>query len=250
MEQRITSKQNASLQHVRKLLTSRTYRNACREFAADGIKLLQEALTWKADVRLVVLADGVACTGIPNDVRVLRVPDAVMKGLSNMSAPQGAIFVCGYPEQVPFDLHAGALILDGIQDPGNVGTILRTADAMRVPVVLCEGCADPYNEKTVRASMGAVFRTPILFATVQEVLTQSAQKNIPLAATALHETAKDIREFDLNRAAVIIGSEGQGVRRELLEAAEYKLIIPMSQSCESLNAAVAATIVLWLMKNI
>jgi TrmH family RNA methyltransferase len=141
------------------------------------------------------------------------------------------------------------LILDGIQDPGNVGTILRTADALDVPVVLLEGCADPYSHKTVRASMGAVFRTPVLQSNWEAVRQACAEAEIPVAVTALSDRAKDLRQADLKNMAVIIGSEGRGVRPEILEHADAELIIPMNPHCESLNAAIAAAIVMWQMKQ-
>ena len=140
-------------------------------------------------------------------------------------------------------------MLDGIQDPGNLGTILRTADALEVPVVLLEGCADPYSHKVVRSSMGAVFRTPVIQSTWQQVKTGCKTAGIPVAVTALSERAEDLRSALLETMAVVIGSEGQGVRREILEEADRELIIPMNPRCESLNAAVAATIVMWQMKK-
>ena len=141
------------------------------------------------------------------------------------------------------------LILDGIQDPGNLGTMLRTADALDVPVCLLEGCADPYSHKVVRSSMGAVFRTPVVQSTWEEVQSACKTAGIPVAVTALSDRAVDLRSADVAQMAVVIGSEGQGVRKEILEAADAELIIPMNPHCESLNAAVAATIVMWQMKK-
>lgn len=141
------------------------------------------------------------------------------------------------------------LLLDGIQDPGNLGTILRTADALGVTVALLEGCADPYSHKVVRASMGAVFRTPVVQTTWEEVKDKMQQAEIPVAVTALSKRAQDIRNADLSKMAVVIGSEGQGVRQEILDNAQAELIIPMQDHCESLNAAIAAAIVMWQMKK-
>jgi TrmH family RNA methyltransferase len=142
------------------------------------------------------------------------------------------------------------LLLDGIQDPGNLGTILRTADALDIKVVLMEGCADPYSHKVVRASMGAVFRTPVLQADWETVRYACAEKGIPVAVTALSERAKDLREAELAKMAVVIGSEGQGVRQQILQEADRQLIIPMQPNCESLNAAIAAAIVAWEMGQV
>jgi len=142
------------------------------------------------------------------------------------------------------------LLLDGIQDPGNLGTILRTADAMGVPAVLLEGCADPFSHKVVRSSMGAVFRQKIVQTTWSEASKVLRTQNIPIAVTALSDRAEDIRLADVKNMAVVIGSEGQGVRQEILQGADRELIIPMKQSCESLNAAVAAAIVAWQMGQV
>jgi len=174
----------------------------------------------------------------------------VMESISPMQSPQGALFVCRFPEKTDFVPRKGMLLLDGIQDPGNLGTMLRTADALNVRVALLEGCADPYSHKVVRSSMGAVFRTPVVQTTWAEVRTACREAGIPVAVTALSDRAGDIRQADVKNMAVVIGSEGRGVRQEILEAADAELIIPMNSHCESLNAAVAATIVMWQMTSL
>ena len=173
-----------------------------------------------------------------------------MESISPMAAPQGAVFLCRLPEKTDFSASAPMLLLDGIQDPGNLGTILRTADALQVKVVLLEGCADPYSHKMVRASMGAVFRTPVIQTTWQEARAQLKAAGIPVAVTALSESAVDIRTAQLSAMAVVIGSEGQGVRQQILQEADRQLIIPMQPNCESLNAAIAAAIVAWEMGQV
>ena len=248
MEERITSRKNPLLQQVRKLLSSRKARVEAGLFAADGTKLLEEAVKYYSGLDTVILSEGVQVQ-IPAGVRVVRVPADVMQSISPMETPQGALFLCRLPEKREFVPKAGMLILDGIQDPGNLGTILRTADALQVPVVLLEGCADPYGHKVVRASMGAVFRTSVVSSTWEEVREKCLAAGIPVAVTALNEQSRDIRKANVASMAVVIGSEGQGVRREILEQAQDALIIPMDSRCESLNAAVAATIVMWQMKQ-
>ena len=248
MEERITSRKNPLLQQVRKLLSSRKARVEAGLFAADGTKLLEEAVKYDPGLDTVILSEGVQVQ-IPAGVRCVRVPADVMQSISPMETPQGALFLCRLPEKREFVPKAGMLILDGIQDPGNLGTILRTADALQVPVVLLEGCADPYGHKVVRASMGAVFRTSVVSSTWEEVREKCLAAGIPVAVTALNEQSRDIRKANVASMAVVIGSEGQGVRREILEQAQDALIIPMDSRCESLNAAVAATIVMWQMKQ-
>ena len=248
MIERITSRKNPLLQQVKKLFTSRKERQQSGLFAADGTKLLEEAVKWWPGLHTVILSDGVQAD-IPEGVRTVYVPEDVMASISPMQAPQGALFLCKLPEQKAFAPQAGMLLLDGIQDPGNLGTILRTADALQIPVALLEGCADPYSHKVVRASMGAVFRTPVVQTTWQEAEAACRENNIPVAVTALSDRAKDIRQAQIHTMAVVIGSEGQGVRKEILEAAQAELIIPMDSRCESLNAAIASAIVMWQMKQ-
>ena len=249
MTERITARKNPLLQQVRKLISSRKERETSGLFVADGTKLLAEAVKWWPGLETVILSDGVEAE-LPEKVRIIRVPEDVMASISPMETPQGALFVCRLPEKKPFQPQPGMLLLDGIQDPGNIGTILRTADALEVPVALLEGCADPYSHKVVRSSMGAVFRSPVIQTTWQEAEEALRQANIPIGVTALSSRAKDLRNADLKKTAVVIGSEGQGVRKEILEAADNKLIIPMNPNCESLNAAIAAAIVMWQMKQI
>lgn len=248
MEQRITARKNPLLQQVRKLLTSKKERQASGLFVADGTKLLQEAVKWWPELDTVILSDGIEAD-VPEHVRRVRVPPDVMASISPMETPQGALFLCRLPQEKPFVPVPGMLLLDGIQDPGNLGTILRTADALEVPVVLLEGCADPYSHKVVRASMGAVFRNPPVQQRWEDVKRTCECAGIPVAVTALSDRAEDIRSAALPTMAVVIGSEGQGVRPEILQSAENMLIIPMNENCESLNAAVAATIVMWQMKR-
>lgn len=246
MEERITSRKNALLQQVKKLLSSKKAREEAGLFVADGTKLLQEAVRYFPGLETVVLSDGVEAE-VPGHVRIVRVPGDVMESISPMASPQGALFLCALPEKKKFQPRRGMLLLDGIQDPGNLGTMLRTADALDIPVALLEGCADPWGHKVVRASMGAVFRTEVVQTTWAEVQAACAAEGIPVAVTALSDRAEDIRKADVKNMAVVIGSEGQGVRKEILESADAELIIPMNPHCESLNAAVAATIVMWQM---
>ena len=249
MEDRITSRKNATLQQVRKLIASRKERENAGLFVADGTKLLAEAARFWPGLELVILSDGVEAR-VPDHVRVLRVPEDVMASVSPMETPQGAVFVCRLPEKTGFVPKAPMLLLDGIQDPGNLGTILRTADALNVPVALLEGCADPYSHKVVRASMGAVFRMPVVQTTWAEARAALTAAGIPVAVTALSERASDLRRAKTAEMAVVIGSEGRGVRPEVLRNADAELIIPMQPHCESLNAGIAAAIVMWQMQQI
>ena len=245
----ISSRKNPLLQQVKKLLTSRKAREESGLFVADGTKLLQEAVKFYPGLDTVILSEGVDAD-VPEHVRLIRVPGDVMASISPMETPQGALFLCRLPEKTEFQPKPGMILLDGIQDPGNIGTILRTADALEVPVVLLEGCADPYSHKVVRSSMGAVFRTAVVQSTWAQVKAACDRAKIPVGVTALSPRAKDLRKAALNEMAVVIGSEGRGVRQEILDQADGELIIPMNPNCESLNAAIAAAIVMWEMTQL
>lgn len=247
MGERITSRKNPLLQQVRRLFSSRREREKAGLFAADGTKLLEEAVKYCPGLETVILTQE-PWMELPEHVRLVQVPGDVMESISPMASPQGAVFLCRLPEKTPFRPAPGMLLLDGIQDPGNLGTILRTADALDIPVVLLEGCADPYGHKVVRSSMGAVFRAPVVTASWEQARASCREAGIPIAVTALSHRARDIRRASLGTMAVVIGSEGRGVRQEVMDCADEELIIPMNPHCESLNAAVAAAIVMWQMR--
>jgi TrmH family RNA methyltransferase len=247
----ITSRQNPLMVQTAKLFSSKKHRKNMSLYVGDGTKLLGEAIHWAPEqLDTVILREGIEWPDLPDHVRKVTVPEALMAAVSTMETPEGAIFLMKLPEQVGGTVSPGTLVLDGIQDPGNLGTILRTADALDVPVILTEGCADPYNPKTVRATMGAIFRTPPGSMTREALADTCREKQIPLLVTALSPDAQDIRRRDIKNCAVVIGSEGQGVSRQLLEVSDGQIIIPMHPRCESLNAAVAGALVLWQMTTL
>lgn len=246
----ITSRQNALMTHLRKLASSRSYREKCGEYLCDGIKLLEEAICWHAPMKTAVFSDGVEIPMLPDGVRIVRVSEDLMKSISPMETPQGALFTVELPERTLPQMLGGShyLVLDGVQDPGNVGTILRTADAFECDgVFLLGACADAYSPKTSRATMGAIFRREVYSCTLSELLGLLKRSNIPLYGTALRDDTETLGGVDLTCAAVAIGSEGRGLCAEVLAACEKTIKIPMSTRCESLNAAIAAGVVLWEM---
>lgn len=246
----ITSRANPLLARVRKLNSRRAFRREEGAFAAEGPKLLAEALRWGGELEAVICAPGVELPELPAGTRVAEVSDSLLASVADTQSPQGIVFICkGKALSVPGRLTGGRyLLLDGVQDPGNVGTIWRTADAFGTDgLLLCEGCADPWNPKTVRATMGAVFRLPVYECALETAAERLAAAGLPLYAAALRDDTADVRELDLGRCAVAIGSEGRRVSQRTLELCERTVKIPMSSRCESLNAAVAAAVVLWEM---
>lgn len=248
MTERITSRANPLLRHLRRLAADGACRRESGEVLCDSPKLLREALLWQAAVRTVVCTDPARLPPLPEGVRCVCVPEDVMASVSPMRTPQGVLFTCG----MTFDTLPGRLtgrryvVLDGVQDPGNVGTILRTADAFDCDgLILLGGCADPGSPKTIRASMGAVFRRPVWTARPQQLRRVLTASGIPLYGAALREDTVDARAADYTRAAIAIGSEGRGLTEEVLALCERTVRIPMAPRCESLNAAVAAAVLLW-----
>ena len=214
----------------------------------DGVKLLEEALRWNAPLKTVVLSEGVDAPALPSGVRAVQVPADVMRSISPMETPQGALFTVRLPDTALPETLTGAhyLVLDGVQDPGNVGTILRTLDAFDADgLLLTGGCADPYGWKAVRSSMGAVFRRPIYSGTPEELAALLHRSGLPLYGAALREDTVDARQADYTRCTLAIGSEGRGLSREVLDLCGQTIRIPMSDRCESLNAAIAAAVLLW-----
>lgn len=243
----ITSRKNPLFQAIRKLNTSNSFRRQQGLFVCEGPKLLEEAVRWGVSVETVVKAPGFA---LPQGLscRVVETPYDVLSSVTDTVTPQSVLFTCRLPDTaLPNKLEKGRyLVLDGVQDPGNLGTIWRTADALGASGLLLAGpCGEPFGPKAVRASMGACFRLPVWKGEGQEVAALLKDSGIPLYATALRSDTEDVRETDLTGAAVVIGSEGRGVSEELLALCEKTLRIPMEDKCESLNAAVAAAIVLW-----
>lgn len=248
--ERITSRANPLVTRLKKLNGRRSARRQEGVFCGEGPKLLAEALKWGAELETVVYAGGAALPELPASVRLVEVPEDLLAAVADTEAPQGVVFTCkGGSLALPDRLEGRRyLILDGVQDPGNVGAVWRTADAFGADgLILCHGCADPWSPKTVRATMGAVFRLPVYEADLEELAGRLAGAGIPLYATALREDTEDVRRVPLSRAAVIIGSEGRGVSALSLRLCEKTVKIPMTARCESLNAAAAAAVVLWEM---
>ena len=249
--QRITSRQNSLMVTVGKLYAARKQRQKYGLYPGDGRKLLEEALRWAPEsLHTVILKEGLPWPELPGHVRRAEVPEGLMEQVSRLDTPEGVIFLMRLPSLPEGEPMPGTLVLDGLQDPGNVGTILRTADAMDIPVLLTEGCADPFNPKTVRSAMGALFRSSPACIRRQDLVNRCRSDGVPLLVTALTDGAEDLRGVALREGVVVIGSEGHGVSGELLEAADRRLFIPMHPRCESLNAAAAAAIVLWQMTAI
>ena len=247
MMEQLTSRQSAMIRFVRELARDRDARETQGMFLCDGDKLLAEAMRSGAELCHVFWRESRDEMAPAFEKEYLLSAD-LFDYVSPMKNSPGPLFTVRRHEQVPERESSRVLLLEEIQDPGNVGTILRTADAFGVDlVILLDGCADVYAPKTVRASMGAVFRQSMLRMGREEAASFCRNQGLPLYGAALSLRARDVRELDLTKAAVAIGSEGHGLSRELLDLCDGELIIPMCGEAESLNAGVAAAIVMWEM---
>lgn len=246
--EKITSRQNSYIRAVRELAADSACRRERGEFLCDGGKLLQEALACGARIRSVLWKEEAQELPGLEEAAQYVAPGELFDYASPMKNSPGPLFTvamrgCGKPGAL-----RNAIVLEGVQDPGNVGTVIRTANALGVDAVILTGdCADPYHPKTVRATMGAIFRQKILQLELAYLGDFLREMSLPLYGAALDAAAKDLRQTPLRQAAVAVGSEGRGLSAALLELCEEKIVIPMQPGSESLNAAVAASVIMWEM---
>ena len=249
--ERISSRKNPLCIHLKKLAADGGYRRETGLFLCDSPKRVEEAIRWAPEtVETVVTTPGRTLDGLPPSVRAVEVPEDVMETVAPSKTPQGVLAVCRMrPGLLPETLDGSRyVLLDGVQDPGNVGAILRTADAFWADgLFLVNGCADLYHPKTLRSSMGAVFRCPVWSCGAAQAAALLKKSGIPLYGAALRTDTRDAREPDYARAAAAIGSEGRGLSGEVLAFCDATVKIPMNSRCESLNAAAAAAALLWEM---
>ena len=242
----LSSRKNSFIQHLRKLSADRAYRTEQGEYICDGIKTLREAMTFGAEISSVLWKDKAEIFDL--NARQYVAPEELFDYASPMKNSPGPLFTVKMPVYSEAEPVKNAVVLENVQDPGNVGTVVRTANAFGIDcVILTDACADLYNSKTVRASMGAIFRQKVLYVPGEKLSSFLKEKGLKLYGAALSEKSVDVRSVSLKNAAVAIGSEGRGLSDKLLEICDGQIIIPMQENSESLNAAVAASILMWEM---
>ena len=247
MTEELRSRQSAPIRFLRELARDAEARRENGLYLCDGEKLLQEALRSNAEICHVAWREKRA-GGYGAFEKEYLLPAELFDYVSPLKNSPGPLFSVRMNPEPATAAPRRVLVLEEIQDPGNVGTILRTADAFSMDaVILLEGCADVFAPKTVRASMGAIFRQNVLRMTMAEAVSYCRAQDLPLYGAALSPRAQDLRTLRLDRSAVAIGSEGHGLSAELLGQCDGELIIPMSGEAESLNAGIAAAIVMWEM---
>ncbi|CAM3819114.1 TrmH family RNA methyltransferase [Alkalicoccus chagannorensis] len=247
----ISSTQNPRIKAWKKLQKKKE-RDKSGLFLVEGYHLVEEALKSEVTVKEIVLAEDV---DVPQEwsitgVEFIRVTPPVLKELAETETPQGMIAVCEKPDLENLLFEGGQyLLLDEIQDPGNLGGIIRTAEAAGLDgVIFGEGCADPYNGKVVRATQGAVFYMHVQHMPLHDAVDRCRDNQIPVFGTSLHgSTFTAIAPQE--HFALLLGNEGTGVRRALLERSDQNLYIPIYGNCESLNVSVAAGILTYHLRG-
>ena len=260
----ITSRQNALLVEAHKL-SDRKHRARTERFRFDGVKLAAEALSRDVPLYAVLLRASDARRVLERvfsmcgkefsaDTRVVSVADGVFDSLSEESAPEGVLCVGAWQKDIhrgwteEIDARDRVLLLESVRDPSNLGAIIRTAAAFGVDrLILSADCADIYNAKTVRASMGTLFSQRIDRADdVCAVIASLRAQGRRTFGAALDDKAARLGELSLQRSdCAIIGNEGHGLSERVIAACDRTLYIPMTERAESLNAAVAAAVLMW-----
>ena len=251
----ISSKDNETIKKLKKL-KDKKYRDQENCYIIEGIKLIKEAIQENAKIKLIIICDDCKQeNNIEEDIKYeiakyecIYVTEKIFLSITNVINPQGMLAVIEKKKQdseinYEDDLF---LILDDIQDPGNMGTILRTADSLNLKqIIMSKECADIYNPKVVRSTMGAIFRIKIIQSdNLVKTLKEMKKHKIKIITTSL-QTNKKIYDIEYNKTAIVIGNEANGVSKEILEIADEKVKIPMPGKTDSLNASVATAVILY-----
>ncbi len=239
---RIESDQNPRIKRL-KSLRDRKGRKKERAFVIEGEKLLQEAVRDIPHLIREVYHSDRSFLNVEWDGPTFSVSSTLFASITTQKSPQGVLAVVEIPPEEPIAFHDAVLIADRMADPGNVGTMIRTAEAFGFQLCLTEGSADPYNPKVVQSSMGSLLRHQPVQVTYEDI--ERLHQTHRLIACALEDSVSLSDIAPSRRVAYIIGNESQGISKSLLELADDRVFIPMTGHTESLNAAVAGAIVMY-----
>ncbi len=246
----IQSDKNPQVKQWKKLLT-RKERDKSGMFLVEGFHLVEEALTRKDDVEEIILSEK---TELPpswdyGSIPVTVVTDEIGKQLADTETTQGIFAVCSQPDQT-IENAKTYLLIDSVQDPGNLGTMIRTADAAGIDAVIVgKGSVDMYNPKVLRSAQGSHFHLPVISGDLSEWINKLSAESIPVYGTALENGVVYTEAANCEAFALLVGNEGNGVHKDLLEKTAQNLYIPIYGKSESLNVAVAAGILLYYLKT-
>lgn len=233
----ISSKENEYVKHIRKL-KEKKYRDLNNEYLIEGLKMIEEAIQEKAIIKNIIICDDCEKTGnIPKELmyeiakyNCIYVTKKIFELLTEVVNPQGIIAVVGKNNTDPnIDKNQEIILaLDDIQDPGNLGTILRTADSVGLnQILVSKGTADPYNPKVVRSTMGAIFRIKIIECeSLENKLKELQKSNYKILVTSL-QTKQSIYDVKYNKTVIVIGNEANGVSEKIKKISDISVKIPM-----------------------
>lgn len=253
----LASKDNPKIKLYQKLSSQKKERQRYGLFVLEGQRIVRDALDADAVSSLMftekAFGEYIGSGGEPESLRDWYIiSDDLAVRISQTETPQGCFAVCRIPQSVPEFRDGGRyVVLYGLQDPGNMGTIIRTADAFGIDGVLLCDCCDLYNPKTVRSTMGSLFRSRIsVIGDTEELFSTLSGAGVQTLAAVIDTDAVRITELESQcRQAVFIGNEGRGLPAEISQRCDLRVTIPMQGSINSLNAAMAAGIIMWEMKK-
>lgn len=249
----IQSKDNLLIKDIKKL-KEKKYRNEGSKFLIEGFRFVCEALESDFEVPLVFISENAkdrwnnfnVKSKLQKDTKVYSVTEQILKSISSTDNPQGIVAVVNN-KSISLENEQGFYILvDKVQDPGNMGTIVRTAHAAgALGVLITKGTVDTYNEKTLRSTMGSIFHIPIIQDDNLEQVQFLRSKGFKLVVSSL-DTESNFYDVDLKGKTIIaVGNEGSGISKEISDVSDIKIKIPMPGGAESLNVSVAASIMMF-----
>lgn len=237
----ITSKSNKTVSFINSLKNKKT-RKESGLYIVEGKKMLREAFAAKKNVKTVVLSESAHIDFSTGDAEIITISDGVFSYLSDEVTPQGVLGVVARDEEFSSQIGDVSILLDGLQDPGNMGTIIRSAVAVGVKDIFAVNCCDPYSPKAVRSSMSGIFHVNIRncdFSAAKNLLG-----DIPLIVADMR--GESVFSFNPpQKYCLVVGNEGNGVSEEARLSAKYTVKIPMSKNSESLNAAISLAVTLY-----
>lgn len=251
----ISSKDNELVKHIKKL-KDKKYRDESNEYIIEGVKLIEEAVKENAKIKKIIVCEDTTRTyEIPTNVMLeiakyecIYVTDKIFSSITQVTNPQGIMAIIeknNQNQEIDYTQDI-IVVLDNVQDPGNLGTILRTVDSIGLSqIIVSKETADAFNPKVVRSTMGAIFRIKIIeVEDLKQTIKEIKKHHFKLLATSL-QTDNSIYDIDLNKKIIVIGNESNGVSQDIQDMADEKAKIPMLGKTESLNASVAAGIVMY-----
>lgn len=240
----IKSKTNSLIKEVNKL-KQKKYRTNERKYIAEGKKLVNEAIEYQKKNIETILASVSYVKKNNVEKGIVLVEDEIFEYISEDKNPEGIMAILKLPEDSQIDYNASEIvILNEIRDPGNMGTILRTLDALGIKQVILTGdIVDPYMPKVVRSSMGAIFRINIIYRKLNKLIEILKEKNYEISATDMD--GENIYTINKGKYAIIFNNESYGLEDNLKSKIIKKIMIPMPGQAESLNVAMSVGIIMY-----